>query len=66
MFLRSRKKLLSVVLLFFLLCLVWPGLTLAEKPEATEKEKPFSDKIPLTAKNLELFTWRHIGPWPFS
>jgi len=66
MILKTRKKLLSGAWLFFLLLFAWSGLTLADQPVPTEKEKPFSEKIPITAKNLELFTWRHIGPWPFS
>lgn len=40
-------------------------------PVPEQKKKPrsrlfFSDKIPITQKDLELFNWRHIGPWPFS
>ena len=59
-----KKTFLSILLLFFfLLPLFGNG---GPQKEETQKPAAFSDKIPITARDLELFTWRHIGPWPFS
>ncbi|MGB4704468.1 MAG: hypothetical protein WBI18_05270 [Candidatus Saccharicenans sp.] len=50
-----------------LLILLLSGLSLGLQQDKESAGKAvFSDKIPLTAKDLELFTWRHIGPWSFS
>ncbi|MDD8030543.1 MAG: hypothetical protein PHQ25_00910 [Acidobacteriota bacterium] len=59
-----RKK---CCLLVFLIIVLFPVLNLnAARQEEAKKPAFFSEKIPITAKDLELFTWRHIGPWPFS
>jgi len=52
---------------WFLLLILFPlvGSGALQKDEV-QKRPVFSDKIPLGPKDLELFTWRHIGPWPFS
>ncbi|HAR37019.1 MAG TPA: hypothetical protein DCR87_09030 [Acidobacteria bacterium] len=50
-----------MLLLLFPVFSAWAG-----PEEEAKKPAVFSDKIPVTQKDLELFTWRHIGPWPFS
>ncbi|MGB9906403.1 MAG: VPS10 domain-containing protein [Candidatus Saccharicenans sp.] len=60
-----RAKYLLCAWLMFLLLIPVFGAGFGSTEEA-RKPAVFSDKIPLTQKDLELFTWRHIGPWPFS
>ncbi|MDH7492525.1 MAG: hypothetical protein QHH44_01440 [Candidatus Saccharicenans sp.] len=60
-----RAKYLLCVWLMFLLLIPVFGAQFGS-PEEARKPAVFSDKIPLTQKDLELFTWRHIGPWTFS
>jgi len=50
-----------MLLLLFPVFSAWAG-----PKEEAKKPAIFSDKIPVTQKDLELFAWRHIGPWPFS
>lgn len=59
-----RRWRYRVILLLFLLLPVI-GLSLQQKEEA-RKPAVFSDKIPLTDRDLGVFSWRHIGPWAFS
>lgn len=63
--LKSMQKKAHLFLLLLLLLLPLVGSGMPQKEEA-QKPVAFSDKIPITAKDLEIFTWRHIGPWPFS
>lgn len=60
----STKKWIAVFSLIFLAVII----TAAAKGQKQESQKSavFSGKIPLRPKDLEQFTWRHIGPWPFS
>ncbi|MBC7349550.1 MAG: hypothetical protein H5U05_06225 [Candidatus Aminicenantes bacterium] len=60
----KAKYFLTACLMLLLLFPVF-GAGAGPKEEA-KKPAVFSDKIPITQKDLELFNWRHIGPWPFS
>ncbi|MGC8892582.1 MAG: VPS10 domain-containing protein [Candidatus Saccharicenans sp.] len=51
--------------LIILLISFLPILGQSQQSE-TKKLAVFSEKIPLTAKDLEQFSWRNIGPWAFS
>jgi photosystem II stability/assembly factor-like uncharacterized protein len=59
-----RTKALIPILLL-LLAVVATGLLAVQKEEG-KKVEIFSEKIPLKARDLEQFPWRHIGPWAFS
>jgi photosystem II stability/assembly factor-like uncharacterized protein len=62
----KKVKVLFIVGLFMLLFF---QQTIPAKPQQSDtQQKPavFSEKIPLTGKDLEQFSWRNIGPWPFS
>lgn len=57
------KKWIAVFLIF--LTVTFAAAAQSQKQES-QKSSVFSEKIPLTPKDLEQFAWRHIGPWPFS
>ena len=52
---RMKRVLLSILFIGFLgICIVFAG---ADEPAADD---------PISTKNLNVFSWRHIGPWTFS
>ncbi len=61
-----RKSLCCTVVAVAMLSALSLGMfAQAEKP--AEKPAPKTDAAePLTPDDLNRFTWRHIGPWPFS
>ena len=60
----KTEKFLFIFPLLFLVLMLVPSSSAQQ--EESKKPDRFSEKIPLTKKDLDNFTWRHIGPWPFS